>query len=226
MTRLNLSRRGTAHGVMAMLFLFAIANASAHAQARPQLQPALEVQAQPSPRIQQPGIGDDPGSGDPGTRDPGTGNPVPENPGTGSPAPGQQLCAADLNGNGDAADEGEVVTCVKMASGAYQCPIQSVACTPQGAGQYACPLGPQFACLAPLGSGTPTCSPNACVDTSAHPIETEQPINDPGASPDGPVDAAGNCLGKVEIFGGRGMRCRPPVWPTPSRIAARTRARS
>ncbi len=208
MMRLNLSLRVTAHGVMAMLCLLAVANASA--QARPQLQSAPEVQAQASPRIQQPGIGDDPGPGDPGTGDPGTGSPVPGNPGTGNPAPGQQLCAADLNGNGDAADEGEVASCVKMASGAYQCPIQSVACTPQGTGQYACPLGPQFACLAPLGSGAPTCSPNACVDTSAHPLESEQPINDPGASADGPVDAAGNCLGKVEIFGGRGMRCRPP----------------
>lgn len=210
MTRLNLSPRGTAHGVIAMLCLLIVAGASVPAQARPQVQPMREVQAQPKTGLQQPGVGDDPGSGEPGSGDPGTGNPGTSNPGTGNPTPGQQLCAADLNGNGDAADQGEVASCVKMAGGAWQCPIRSIACTPQATGQYACPLGPQFACPAPLADGTPTCSPDACTDTSAHPIETEQPLNDPGASADGPVDAAGNCLGKVEIFGGRGMRCRPP----------------
>ncbi len=209
MTRLGALSRGTARGAMAMLCLLLAASASAHARAWPQPQPAPEAQAQaqaqPRAGVQQPGVGDDPGSGDPGPGGPGTGN-----PGTGNPAPGQQLCAADLNGNGDAADEGEIATCVKTASGSYQCPIQRVACMPRGAGQSACPLGPQFACLAPLEGGTPTCSPNACVDTGTHPVETGQPINDPGASADGPVDAAGDCLGKVEIFGGRGMRCRPP----------------
>lgn len=121
-----------------------------------------------------------------------------------------QLCAADLNGNGDAADPGETASCTLMASGAYQCPLQQVACTVTGPGAYACPLGAQFACEAPASGGAPTCSPNACQDTSATPIVEAPPLADPGVPADGAVDSNGNCLANIEIFSGRAMRCRPP----------------
>lgn len=121
-----------------------------------------------------------------------------------------QLCAADLNGNGDAADAGEMASCTLMQGEQYQCPIQQVACTLGNQGGYACPLGAQYQCLSPDGIQPPTCSPNACIDTAANPIVTEPVIDDPGAPADGPVDADGNCLGSIEIFGGRALRCRPP----------------
>lgn len=128
-------------------------------------------------------------------------------PGTGG---GQQICAADLNGSGDASDEGEVASCTPMAAGAWQCPIQRAACVVQPTGQYTCPLGDQHACLTPVGGGTPTCSPNQCADPALTPVVEEPPIEDPGTPNDGPVDAEGNCLGRIEIFSGRAMRCRPP----------------
>lgn len=128
-----------------------------------------------------------------------------------SPAPTTpQICAADLNGNGDAADDGEVASCRVMAGGQTLCPLGQVACTPQTPSGFACPLGPHYACLAPVGGGTPSCSPNACADPASTPFEVTPPINDPGAPADGPVDTEGNCLGTIEIFSGRGMRCRPP----------------
>ncbi len=55
----------------------------------------------------------------------------------------------------------------------------------------------------------PSCSRNQCADLATNPIVETPPIDDPGVDPDAPVDADGNCLGTVEIFGGRGMRCRP-----------------
>lgn len=143
----------------------------------------------------------DPLSGDGPGGDPGNG------PGAGV---GQRLCAADLNGNGDAADDGEIAACTAMAAGGWQCPIQRVACVAEPGGGPVCPAGPQFACATPAAGGPPSCSPHACIDTATSPIETEQPVDDPGALPDGPVDPAGNCLGAVEIFGGRALRCRPP----------------
>src|SRR3546814_21012086 len=57
--------------------------------------------------------------------------------------------------------------------------------------------------------GVPSCSPNACIDTAANPIEDEPVVDDPGAPADGEVDTDGNCLGNIEIFGGRALRCRP-----------------
>ena len=126
------------------------------------------------------------------------------------PAHAAQICAVDLNGNGDAADEGEMASCLAMAGGLAQCPIQQTACLPDAAGQYACPLGASFACLAPAAGGLPTCSPNACIDTALNPIEDETLLEDPGPAADGPIDADGNCLGAIEIFGGRALRCRPP----------------
>jgi conjugal transfer mating pair stabilization protein TraN len=119
------------------------------------------------------------------------------------------MCAADLNNNGDAADEGETAYCSVTTGGQYLCPLQEVACVADGAGQYSCPVGGQHACLSKIPGQPPSCSPNACGDLGTTPIVTEPPIEDPGADADGAVDADGNCLGTVEIFSGRGMRCRP-----------------
>ncbi|MBO9579572.1 MAG: conjugal transfer protein TraN [Sphingobium sp.] len=119
----------------------------------------------------------------------------------------QQMCAADLNGNGDAADPGELARCEPVAQDQYQCPLEKTACTQDVAGDYSCPLGPQYACLPQ--DGGPACSPHPCADIGTTPIVEEPPVDDPGIPADGPVDAEGNCLGTVEIFSGRGMRCRP-----------------
>jgi len=124
-----------------------------------------------------------------------------------APAIAQQMCAADLNANSDAADPGEFATCDLMPSGNSQCPLERVACTKPVA-DYVCPLGPGYACE-PDGAGA-SCSPHLCQDVSSAPIVETPPIIDPGTEPNGPVDAAGNCLGTIEIFGGRAMRCRPP----------------
>jgi len=122
----------------------------------------------------------------------------------------QSMCAADLNGNGDASDPGEVASCTLMADASWQCPLQQVACTGDAATGYVCPLGPSYACTAPVSGGTPTCSPNACTDPVATPIEEEPVTDDPGVPANGEVDTAGACLGNIEIFSGRAMRCRPP----------------
>ncbi len=127
------------------------------------------------------------------------------------PAPGaEQMCAADLNGNGDAADPGEIAACVPTAPEGWQCPLQQIACDMQPDGHYLCPLGTQHSCAIVAGSAVPSCSPNFCADPAGTPVEVVPPINDPGTPADGGVDAAGNCLGRIEIFSGRGMRCRPP----------------
>jgi len=122
----------------------------------------------------------------------------------------EQICAVDLNGNGDAADPGETASCAAMRGGAWQCPLEQVACSSGAAGQYACPLGVQYQCVQPVAGGVPTCSPNSCIDTSSTPIETEPVVDDPGALNDGQVDANGDCLGNIQIFSGRALRCRPP----------------
>jgi conjugal transfer mating pair stabilization protein TraN len=129
---------------------------------------------------------------------------------TAVPAHADQICAADLNTNGDAADPGETASCTEMQGGTRQCPLQQVACTVTGPGTYTCPLGNGYPCEAPASGGAPTCSPNACQDTGSAPIVEEPPINDPGTPPDGAVDANGNCTANIEIFSGRAMRCRPP----------------
>ena len=122
----------------------------------------------------------------------------------------QQICAVDLNGDGDAADPGETANCHLTAAGSYACPIGETACIADAGGAMQCPLGPQYACAAPASGGAATCSANACIDMSSHPIVEAPLINDPGVLPDGPVDAEGNCLGRIEIFAGHGARCRPP----------------
>lgn len=121
-----------------------------------------------------------------------------------------QLCAADLNGNGDAADEGEMAQCLATTDGGTLCPIGAVDCVADALGSYACPLGASYACKTSASRAVPACSPHSCIDTSATPIENEEVVDDPGAPGDGPVDADGNCLGTIEIFGGRALRCRPP----------------
>lgn len=119
-----------------------------------------------------------------------------------------QMCAADLNGNGDAADPGETASCSAMQGGTYLCPLQQTACTADLSGTYSCPLGPDHDCQTPLGSGTPACSPNACTAVGGSGIEETPVTDDPGASQDGLVDEAGNCMSNIEIFSGRAMRCR------------------
>lgn len=127
-----------------------------------------------------------------------------------APARAEQICAVDLNGNGDAADPGETAACTATAVGGWQCPIQRTACTVSPTGDYACPLGDQYACEAPAAGGPPSCSPNACMDTGASPIEEEPVVDDPGVPADGTVGADGNCTANIEIFSGRAVRCRPP----------------
>lgn len=122
----------------------------------------------------------------------------------------QWLCAVDRNGNGDAADAGEIAGCGTVEGGQHLCAIDQVGCTRDADQHYACPLGGQYACLSPDGIAPPSCSPHACIDTGVHPIETDIPIDDPGTPADGAVDADGNCLGTIEIFGGRKLRCRTP----------------
>lgn len=126
------------------------------------------------------------------------------------PAHAQQICAVDLNGNGDAADPGEQASCVATKDGTQLCPIKAADCVADSAGGYTCPLGAQFACHARSSGGPPACSPNACIDLSAYPIVEEPPIDDAGPQANGGIDADGNCMGEVRIFSGRGMRCRPP----------------
>src|SRR3546814_417295 len=126
-----------------------------------------------------------------------------------SAAYAQQICAADLNNNGDAADEGEQASCLATTSGAWLCPIQEVDCVADAMGQFSCPVGPQYACLVKNTGGTPSCSPNQCADLATNPVVEEPPMDDPGTVPDGGIDADDNCMGTIEIFSGRGVRCRP-----------------
>ena len=71
--------------------------------------------------------------------------------GAGSLFPGtasaQQLCAVDLNGNGDAADDGETASCHLTGAGGWMCPIGETRCETDGAGAMRCPLGDQYACV-------------------------------------------------------------------------------
>jgi conjugal transfer mating pair stabilization protein TraN len=120
------------------------------------------------------------------------------------------MCAADLNGNGDAADQIETASCVPTTSGTWACPIQRAACTASTSGIYVCPLGAQYMCETPTGEGPLTCSPNACINETANPIVDEPIVDDLGVPDDGAVDADGHCTANIEIFAGRALRCRPP----------------
>ncbi len=126
-----------------------------------------------------------------------------------SPAIAQQVCAADLNGSGAADDPGEVAQCDPAGDGsAWLCPFARAACTKDPGGDYSCPLGADRPCLTMPGSTEPICAQSSCTDAAS--LVDEPVTDDPGARPDGPVDAAGNCLGAIEIFAGRAVRCRPP----------------
>ena len=72
-----------------------------------------------------------------------------------SPTHAAQLCAADLNGNGDAADAGEMAQCLTTADGSPLCPIGKVDCVADSSGAYGCPLGAAYACLTPAGGAVP-----------------------------------------------------------------------
>lgn len=126
-----------------------------------------------------------------------------------SHANAQQLCAADLNGNGDAEAPGETAQCLEMADGAVSCPIEQIGCIADMSGQYSCPAGSQYVCHMPIGGGAPVCSPHLCTSATLGGIVTEPLVDDQGVPNDGPVDADGNCLGTIEIFSGRATRCRP-----------------
>lgn len=120
------------------------------------------------------------------------------------------ICAVDRNGNGDAADEGELASCTVAGDGSALCPIDATPCAQDGGGAYSCPLGGQYSCVISSPGSVPSCSPHACVNTGTNPVETVEPVDDPGPLADGTVDDAGTCMGSVEIFAGRAMRCRPP----------------
>jgi conjugal transfer mating pair stabilization protein TraN len=169
-----------------------VAYAQASAAAIPQARSAIAIPTEPIDPVE--------------PTDP-TGPTAPTGP---APTSANEMCAVDLNGNGDAADEGETASCTATAAGGWQCPIRAVACTVTGPATYACPLGDQFACEVPAGGGAPTCSPDACIDTGANPVVTDPVVDDPGVPNDGQVDADGNCLDHIEIFSGRALRCRPP----------------
>lgn len=121
------------------------------------------------------------------------------------------LCAADLDGDGEASLPGENATCTDLPGGPL-CPLQQAACLavpPAVAGDpvgFTCPVNPTLACLAD-GEGGARCSPNRCFTRSSVPAETIEP---PGSSPvnNGPRDAAGNCIGDLQIFAGESTRCR------------------
>jgi conjugal transfer mating pair stabilization protein TraN len=128
-----------------------------------------------------------------------------------SGAHAQEICALDLDASGAADSVGEVAACEPAETGtAWLCPLQQTPCTEDSAGAYSCPLGPGHACLVPVGGATPLCSPASCVAAGGAEVVSEPLIDDPGAPPDGLVDAEGNCLGSIEIFAGRALRCRPP----------------
>lgn len=143
-----------------------------------------------------------------------------------SAARAQQICAADLNNNGDAADEGEQASCRSTTSGAWACPIQEVACVADAMGQYSCPVGPQYACLVKTEGGAPACSPNQCADLATNPIVDEPPMDDPGTAPDGGVDATAIAWERSRYSRDAECGAGPPGFRPPSRTAARTRARS
>ena len=121
-------------------------------------------------------------------------DPEPE-PGPAQPEGGSQLCAA--------------ANCLATTGGSYLCPIGQVACMPTDTGAYRCPTGDDHACHTLFAGGSPVCSPNRCASLDTAPIIEAPPLSDPGAAPNGAVDADGNCVGTIEIFGGRAMRCRP-----------------
>lgn len=121
------------------------------------------------------------------------------------------LCAADLDGDGEASLPSENATCTDLPGGPL-CPLQQVACValpPAVAGDptsFACPIDPTLACIAD-GSGGAQCSPNRCFARSSVPAEIIDPAESAPTN-NGPRDAAGNCIGDLQIFAGERTRCR------------------
>src|SRR3546814_11078855 len=63
-----------------------------------------------------------------------------------SAAYAQQICAADLNNNGDAADESEQARCLATTSGARTFHIPEFAFDADAMGKFKLPVGPPNAC--------------------------------------------------------------------------------
>ena len=118
------------------------------------------------------------------------------------------VCAQDLNGDGSVDGVGELENCLTSTDGAV-CPIGATACRSDPAsGRQICPLDPTLPCAEEgIGSGQSVCSVNRCIDRSTLPApEPEVPSTPP--EDNGPRDAAGNCLGQIEVFAGQAVRCR------------------
>jgi len=120
-----------------------------------------------------------------------------------------QLCAADLDGDGEIGQT-ETATCTALAGGPL-CPLQQMACTvttgadgaPAG---FACPGNPAQSCVED-GRGGAWCSPHACFARSSVPGEVLEPPTSAPAN-NGPRDAAGSCIGDLQVFAGKSTRCR------------------
>ena len=72
---------------------------------------------------------------------------------------------------------------------------------------YECPSGPGNACALDPADGKRYCSPHACISKATTPADR----TDTGtafSAGDGPRDAAGNCLGQINVFSGAAKRCR------------------
>lgn len=122
----------------------------------------------------------------------------------GTPCPGC-YCGADLNGNGDMSESGEVKACDQLTDFTAQCPLQRRTCVAEDGG-YVCPTDRSLACQN-TGSGAPTCSPNMCSNSGGSGV-VEEDVDQPEPQNNGPTDANGNCLGVLRLFPGQGMRCR------------------
>jgi len=73
-------------------------------------------------------------------------------------------------------------------------------------GNNVCPIGNSFPCISE--DGVNKCSPNVCIDLAVPSNIQLETIDDTMLTNDGARDDAGNCLGEVYLFTGRGMRCR------------------
>jgi conjugal transfer mating pair stabilization protein TraN len=73
-------------------------------------------------------------------------------------------------------------------------------------GVYGCPGNPTRPCIE-TAPGLAFCSPHDCFDRGA---VTPGVVDPPSLNPsnNGPRDAAGNCLGELQIFAGKASRCR------------------
>lgn len=72
---------------------------------------------------------------------------------------------------------------------------------------YECPSDPNNTCGTDPADGKRYCSSNVCVSKSTPPDSTTETGTGWPAG-DGPRDAAGNCLGQINLFSGAAKRCR------------------